>query len=209
MMSNSLPACFFLDFGFTLLQAVRIDSIFLVFDIHWVCPGLGMWVFAQEPPNSAESLILYFPVKVQFCALSCLFPAFQRTAWIRCALAMACAFKGSVTAPRDGEASTVRHRFPCARNSAQAMGLSSWRRGSAAVNRSGQVQTVLQVCWRFYFFKEPVLSVGVLEESSYHYCAGMNLTNEIGMNQGCCDMALNGIVSNRLAVDKDRKAFPL
>lgn len=107
-MSNSLPARLFLDFGFTLLQAVRVDSIFLVFDIHWVCPTLGIWVFAQELPNSFESLILYFPRKplsrCRFYALSCIFPAFQRTAWIRCALAMACAFRGSVTAPRDGEA---------------------------------------------------------------------------------------------------------
>lgn len=99
----------------------------------------------------------------------------------------------------------MRHRFPCARNSAQATGRSSWTRGSAAVNRSGRVQTVQQVCWRFCFLKELVLSV--VKESSYRYCAGACLTNKTGMNRGCCDMALNGIVSNHLSAGKGRNAF--
>lgn len=61
----------------------------------------------------------------------------------------------------------------------------------------------------FIFSIMPMLSIWVVKESSYYYCASMSLKNKIGMNRGCCGMALNGFVSNWLSVDKARKAFPL
>lgn len=51
-----------------------------------------------------------------------------------------------------------------------------------------------------------VLSVCIVKESSYYYCASMNLKNNVGMNQGCCGMAL---ACSWLSVDKDRQTCSL